>query len=175
MIFRQQFVIETPLPVEEAWKFLLPVMKTDRTRCAQCGQSLAGATSFCSYCGLPVAPNAQPQFEGEISAQQFNITRIINYRNSCIPVIRGRFEPSATGTRIVIEMKMHPLGWVLLVGFSTVSFFALSILALNYQGLPVTAMLAFGGPIFIALVCWAAFTAEANTARAVLSRFWPVL
>jgi len=131
-----------------------------------------GATRFCSHCGLPVPANAQPQFEGDVSQQQFNITRIINYRNSCIPVIRGRFEPTPAGTRVVIDMKMHALGWVLLVGFGTVSFFALSILALNSQR-PATTMLAFAGPIFIALVCWAAFTAEANTARAVLSRLWP--
>jgi hypothetical protein len=37
------------------------------------------------------------EFEGDVSPQGFDITRIISYRNSCIPVIRGRFEPSGTG------------------------------------------------------------------------------
>lgn len=173
MIFRQKFTIDSPVPPQDAWKNLLPVMKMDRTRCAQCRQTLPGAAQFCSHCGYPALRIAQPQFEGDLSPQQFNITRIINYRNSCIPVIRGRFEPSATGTRIVVEMSMHPLGWVLLVGFATVSFFVLSILAVSGQGLPATAILAFAGPTLIALVCWVAFIAEANAARAALSRLWP--
>ena len=122
MIFRQQFTIETPVPAEEAWKYLLPVMKRDWWLCAQCHQPLAGAARFCTHCGLPVPPHTKPQFEGDISPQQFKITRIISYRNSCLPVIRGRFEPTQAGTRIVIDMKMHPLGWVLLIGFAIVSF-----------------------------------------------------
>jgi hypothetical protein len=114
------------------------------------------------------------EFEGDVSPQAFNISRIISYRNSCIPVIRGRFEPSAAGTRIVIEMKMNPLGYVFLVGGTTISFIVLSILAVNGQGVPVTAVAAFTAPCFIFTVCWVAFAVEAGTARAALSRFWPI-
>jgi hypothetical protein len=186
VIFRQQFVMETPLPPQQAWKNLLPVVRTDLRICAQCGQKLAAASRFCAQCGQPTPPPIPQtwvqrnfssggfQFEGDVSPQGFNITRIITYRNSCIPVIRGRFEPSSTGTRIVVEMNMHPLGWVFLIGSTTVSFFVLSTVALSGQGLPATAILAFAAPCFFCLVSWAAFTAEANTARAALSRPWPI-
>jgi len=186
-IFSQKFVLGSSLPPQEAWKNLLPVVKTNLPVCAVCGQSLAGVTRFCSHCGQPVPPPIPRtwtqrffsssdgcQFEGEVSPQQFNITRIISYRNCCIPIIRGRFEPSPTGTRIVIEMSMHPLGYIFLIGGAGLSFFGLSILALNSQGLPATAIAPFAAPCFICLVCWVAFIAEANTARAALSQLWPV-
>jgi hypothetical protein len=176
-LFRRQLVIESLLPPQEAWRNLLTVVKTNQTQCAACGQPLAGATHFCSHCGQPVAPplprTAQPQFEGYISPREFNITRIINYRNSRIPVIRGRFEPSPTGTKIVIEMTMHPFGYVFPIGGATLAFFVVSTLASDSQGFPVTAIAALAAPCVIALVCWIAFTSEANTARTALSQLWP--
>src|ERR1700733_10296347 len=124
-VFRQRFEIESLLPMQEAWKKLLPMVRTNLPICAGCGQALpeAGAVRFCSKCGQPAGALPQTwehglftsdgfEFEGDVSPQGFNISRIISYRNSCIPVIQGRFEPSATGTRIVIEMNMHPLGYV---------------------------------------------------------------
>jgi hypothetical protein len=113
------------------------------------------------------------EFEGDISLQGFNITRIISYRNSCIPVIRGRFEPSDTGTRLVIEMTMHPMGYVFLVLGAAISFGVLSTFALDGQGSPVAAIAAFAAPCFIIAVCWVAFAGEASTARGALGRIWP--
>jgi hypothetical protein len=187
-IFRQTFVIETFLPVQEAWKKLLPVVETNLPVCAECGQTLdrARAARFCSSCGQPVPPplprtwaqrhfsSGGFQFDGDVSPREFNISRIISYRNSCIPIIRGRFEPSPAGTRIVVEMKMHPLGYVFLVGFTGISFVVLSLLAANGQGVPVTTLAAFAGPFFVFTICWAAFSFEANIARASLSRLWPI-
>jgi len=182
-IFRQRFVIESRLPAQEAWKRLLPAVKTDLPQCAECGQVLAG--HFCSRCGQPAPPplprtwvqrhftSGGFEFEGDFSPREFNISRIIAYRNSCIPVIRGRFEPSTSGTRIVVEMKMHPLGYVFMVGGIAVSFVVLSILAVNGEGVPVTGIAAFAAPCFIFVICWIAFAAEAGAARAALSRYWP--
>ena len=186
-IFRQGFVIDSVLPVQDAWRKLLPVVKTYLPICVECGQTLGGVgpIRFCSNCGQPAPPPLQQtwvqrhfssgfEFEGDVSPQAFNISRIISYRNSCIPVIRGRFEPSAAGTKIVIEMKMHPLGYVFLVGGTTIPFVVLSILAGDGQGVPVTAIAAFAAPCFLFTVCWVAFAGEAGTARAALSRLWPI-
>ena len=182
-IFYQRFVIESSLPVQEAWKRLLPAVRIDSPICAKCGQSEAGGVRFCSKCGQPVAPllpqarglftSGGFEFEGDVSPEGFNISRIISYRNSCIPVIRGRFEPSATGTSIVIEMRMHPAGFVFLVGGMGLSFLVLSVTSGSGQGSPVAAVAAFAAPCVIFAVCWIAFAAEANTARAALDRYWP--
>ena len=112
------------------------------------------------------------EFEGDLSPREFNISRIINYRNCCIPDIRGRFEPSPGGTRIVIEMNMNPVGYVFLVGGMGIPFLVLSVLASDSQGSPFTAIAALAVPCFIFAICWIAFAAEARTARAALSRLW---
>ena len=189
-IFRQRFAIESPLPIDEARKKLLAVVKTGLPKCAKCGEMLAGAGAlFCSSCGQAVSRDAPPrqpwlqrafssrkgfEFEGTVRAQGFWISRIIYYRNACIPIVTGRFEPSGAGTRIVVEMTMHPLGWVLLVGGMGL-FFAVpaAILAGGQSSSSnVLAIVVFAGPCFIYMVCWLAFAAEASIARGVMGRIW---
>jgi hypothetical protein len=183
-IFSQRFEIESSLPVLEAWRKLLPVVKTNLLMCAECGQPLpeSAAVRFCSKCGQSILPLPQTraqgrfasggfEFEGDVSPQGFNITRI-TYRNSCIPVIRGRFEPSAIRTRIVIEMNMHPLGYVFLVGGAMISFVVISVLASD-QVSPLSAAAAIGIPCLIFMVCWIAFAAEARIASVALRGLWP--
>ena len=47
-------------------------------------------------------------FEGDVSREGFKITRIIKYRNSFAPIIRGTFKQSPTGTSVLIRMSLHP-------------------------------------------------------------------
>src|ERR671916_3058888 len=47
-------------------------------------------------------------YEGTISSSGFEIHRIIHYRNSFLPNIRGRFESSAEGRLIRVTVKLHP-------------------------------------------------------------------
>jgi hypothetical protein len=49
------------------------------------------------------------QFEGTISKDGFRVVRNIYYLNSFIPFIKGRFDSSDSGTRIIITMSIHPL------------------------------------------------------------------
>jgi hypothetical protein len=190
-IFGQRFAIESPFPVDETRRKLLAVVRTGLPACTRCGQILlAAGACFCSYCGQalsPQAPAPQPwlrrafpsrqgyEFEGFVSPQGFRISRIISYRNACIPVVRGRFEPSGAGTRIVIEMAMHPLGWVLLVGGMGLSFFVPALIIFGGDKAPsssIDAVVPFAAPCLIGLVCWLAFAAEAGIARGALSRIW---
>jgi hypothetical protein len=46
-------------------------------------------------------------FEGTVSREGFKIKRIINYRNSFLPVIYGTFTPGLNGTIVNIKMKMY--------------------------------------------------------------------
>jgi hypothetical protein len=187
-IFRQRFVIEAPFPVDVAWKKLLAVVKTDPPTCAQCGQILAGAGArFCSNCGrqAPSQPWQRPasfsqrgfEFEGYVSPQGFRISRIITYSTSrtaaFISIVTGRFEPSGAGTRIVIEMKMHPLGWLFLVAGTGLSFFVpAAYIAGGYPSSVVLAIVALAAPCVIGMMCWFFFAAEAGTARAAIGRIW---
>ena len=69
-------------------------------------------------------------FEGEVSATTFNIRPIIRYRNSFIPIIKGTISPAENGSKIKLEMNLHPFVkyfvtmWLGMVGMG---FFAISI------------------------------------------------
>jgi hypothetical protein len=189
-IFRQSFAIESPFPMQDVWKRLLAVTKTDRPTCAGCGHTLTlQEARFCSSCGQPASPQAslpKPwllrafssrhgfEFEGSVSPEAFRISRIISYRNSCIPIISGRFEPSGAGTRIVMEMTMHPLGYVLLIPGMGLSFLV-PVMILAGGTAPSSAffsILPFAAPCVIGGTCFVAFAGEAATARGTLSRIW---
>lgn len=187
-IFRRRFVIASPYPADEAWKQLLPVVRTNLPMCANCGQILGagGRTFSCSYCGQPVPPPLPPQgwvgrlfstcgfdFEGDLSPQEFNISRIIWNRNPCLPVIRGRFEPSAAGTAIVIDMKMHPVGYLFLVFSMGFSFVVPAlIVAAQSPESAVIYLVPFALPCFFLMWGWLSFSVRASLARTALSRLW---
>ncbi|MBK4732957.1 hypothetical protein JJD41_24270 [Oxynema sp. CENA135] len=66
--------------------------------------------------------NPDKPYQGEIGDRSFKISRIIHYRNSFLPIIDGRIEPNENGSKISINMKLHPfvmifmLVWLSMVG-----------------------------------------------------------
>jgi hypothetical protein len=47
-------------------------------------------------------------YEGNINGNSFNISRIIGYRNSFLPRIKGEIEKGYGSTSINVKMKLHP-------------------------------------------------------------------
>jgi hypothetical protein len=45
-------------------------------------------------------------FAGDVSSDGFKLGRIIGYRNAMLPVIEGAFEPSPSGSRILVTMRL---------------------------------------------------------------------
>lgn len=72
--------------------------------------------------------NSTKPYEGEISGDTFQISRIINYRNSFLPIITGHISSYVGQT--VIEIKMQPATsvivfmclWLGIVGFVCLLF-----------------------------------------------------
>ena len=48
-------------------------------------------------------------FQGTITRDGFKITRIINYRNSFLPIISGFLHPGPSGISVAIRMRLHPI------------------------------------------------------------------
>src|SRR5690242_14915733 len=46
-------------------------------------------------------------FEGVVEGPRFEVRRIIHYRNSFLPHVRGAIEPAAAGARLVGTMRLH--------------------------------------------------------------------
>ena len=68
-------------------------------------------------------------FEGPVTNDTFQITRIIRYRNDLLPVIHGRFCPQETGSQIQIVMSLRPIALVIVIGLGLAAVgFILTIL-----------------------------------------------
>ncbi|NEU76973.1 hypothetical protein PI95_031870 [Hassallia byssoidea VB512170] len=109
-------------------------------------------------------------YQGTISEEGFRINRIIHYRNSFLPVIRGRFEVQSHQTLIHVQMSIHPfvmasLGFWYLVWFSTlVSITLTGSIPLHETTLHV------GLPMLLLIIFLVAFWSEANRSRSELSQ-----
>jgi hypothetical protein len=109
-------------------------------------------------------------FEGTVSSAGFEIQRIISYRNSFLPQIRGTISAAPTGSSIAVTMQLH----VAVVVFISVwlgavflaSLFSLTVLLSGDASLAALiplAMLLFG-----TLVTSGAFAIEASKAEQLL-------
>ena len=69
-------------------------------------------------------------FQGSITGDGFRITRIVHYRNSFLPVIRGRLRPGPAGVTIAVTMSVHPFVTVFMcVWFGGVGLGIVTVLA----------------------------------------------
>ncbi|NLB66748.1 MAG: hypothetical protein GX803_09795 [Lentisphaerae bacterium] len=111
-------------------------------------------------------------FQGTVERDGFKITRIIHYRNSFLPVVRGRFKPGPSGVTVAVTMRLHPfvtafMGlWFGGVGVGIVA--ALAALVLGQADAHPTMLIPFG----LLLIGWAlvsgAFWHEANKTKPIL-------
>lgn len=109
-------------------------------------------------------------YQGSIDSESFQISRIIHYRNSFLPRIRGRFEAQPHQTLIHIQMSINPfilmfLGIWFLFWYSAVVPITLTG-AMPHQ----MAALFLGMPMLMLVIFWVAFWAEANYSRIQLTK-----
>ncbi|MBH8577804.1 hypothetical protein I8752_33555 [Nostocaceae cyanobacterium CENA369] len=109
-------------------------------------------------------------YQGTISEQGFQITRIIHYRNSFLPVIRGRFEAQVHQTVVHIQMSLHPFVMTFL-GFWFLCWYG-AVVPITLAGAMPSQMIAIflGMPIAMLIVFWIAFWTEANRSRSELTQ-----
>lgn len=84
-------------------------------------------------------------FEGEISQDGFRIMRIINYRNSFLPVIKGAFKQNQNGINVMIRMGLHPFVIVFMcIWFGGIIFAIVAGLASSKITLSATLLIPLG-------------------------------
>lgn len=96
LFFYKRFTIDSPLSQEEAVERLSAVV---------------APTQWFSVW----VDQRQELFEGFVSRDEFQINRIIQYRNSFLPILYGRFYPRETGLQIRIVMTLHPIVLIIAV------------------------------------------------------------
>lgn len=108
-------------------------------------------------------------FHGTITGNTFRIQRNIQYRNSFLPVIRGRVEPTESGSEIRLKMSLPPwLKAVLAVWF--IPFVLVCVAMLCGTGNPKQAPLPtqirlWGMLLFGILIAVVPFRIEAKKAQ----------
>lgn len=109
-------------------------------------------------------------YQGTISEEGFQISRIIHYRNSFLPMIRGRFEVQSHQTLIHVQMGIHPFVMAFL-GFWFLTWYS-AIVPITLTGAMPHHMAAIfaGMPMLILIIFWVAFWSEANRSRSELSQ-----
>jgi|GEM_PF-242975 len=111
-------------------------------------------------------------YAGTISPTGFEIHRIIHYRNSVRPNIRGRFEARPDGTRVRIAMKLHPFVAIFLFFWCSL-WYGISIpvfLSGARSGdLSPEVGLFLGLPVVVLFVFWCAFWYEVKRSRRELT------
>ena len=113
-------------------------------------------------------------YEGTINNSGFEIHRIIRYRNSFLPTIRGRFESLSGGTMIHITLKLHPfvtaflVFWYLVWYSATIPIFLFGALSGDVE--LFTAFQFLGMPILLLVIFGCAFWYEADRSRRELAQ-----
>jgi hypothetical protein len=144
-----KFSIETPLPLQDA------------------AARLAAAVEPRKFWRFGAGKRA---FEGEVNAPEFRIRRLISYRNSFLPEIRGRIVPTKDGSRLDATLRLH--GFV--IAFLLVWFALAFLIGGSYvahalaTGAIGDAAVSIGIFAFAWILTSGAFTFEAHKARTIL-------
>jgi hypothetical protein len=108
-------------------------------------------------------------YQGSVSEDGFQISRIIHNRNSFLPMIRGRFEVQSHQTLIHIQMSIHPFVLAFLGFWFLFWYGAIIPIALTGTMPSHMAAIFIGMPMLMLIIFWMAFWFEANRSRAELT------
>ncbi|HLO84551.1 MAG TPA: hypothetical protein VK203_05990 [Nostocaceae cyanobacterium] len=104
-------------------------------------------------------------YQGTISEQGFQISRIIHSRNSFLPIIRGSFESKSYETAVHVQMSFHPI----VMGFLGIWFlcwYSATIPISLAEALHVNMRFVFlGMPLIMLVIFWLTFWSEVNRSR----------
>ncbi|MDQ2644720.1 MAG: hypothetical protein M3020_12950 [Myxococcota bacterium] len=118
-----------------------------------------------------IRSGANRRFEGTISGMSFDVSRVISYRNSFRPRIRGIITPQGSGSRIAITMSLHTVALVFLllwVGLVCTMAGYLGLTSLRYGGSATEALIPLGLFVFAWVMTIAGFWFEAWKAERLL-------
>jgi hypothetical protein len=152
----ERLTIETTLSIEEARRRLADAIEPKRL------MRWGWSTS------------AKP-FEGAITGDRFEMSRIIRYRNSFLPQISGQIRQGYQGAAIDLTLQMHPLVlifmavWLAAVGGAALLFLSTALGSGSFQAF---GLIPIGMFVFGVLLCTLSFNFEASKAKALLNQLF---
>ena len=146
--------VRTPLPCDEVLRRLSEVVEPKQ------------------WFRFPFFGKHRP-YEGVVSANGFRISRVIDYRNSFLPMIDGRVSPDAHGTVVDVSLSLHPFTsvfmavWLGLTGVLGIVFLV-GVLLGHGSGEPVFSLVPLGMCAFGYLLMHGGFAFEVGPVRKLL-------
>lgn len=116
-------------------------------------------------------------YEGVINENEFEIQRIISYRNSFLPIIKGTIEKEFDGIAIHVKMRLNMFVFVFLCiwcGGVLLGALALLTQAFNNSKLGLFSLIPFGMLLFAYLLTMVAFKYESNKSKKDLQTLFEI-
>ncbi|MDN5477606.1 MAG: hypothetical protein L0G39_11795 [Chryseobacterium sp.] len=110
------------------------------------------------------------EYEGFINNNCFEINRMINYRNSFLPQIKGTIQKGNYGTQIEVTMKLHLFVFVFLLFWCGFVMFFLISLCLVQQKISVVFLVPVGMLLFVYALTMFGFKTESKESKEFLKK-----
>lgn len=126
------------------------------------------------------ADNSYQPYEGSISENTFKINRIIGYRNSFLPHIKGEIEETKDSTLIHIKMRLHIFVlvfmsiWLSVVGIVSIGVLSSLFFIDGNQEFNIGFFIPFFMLLFGLLMPTLAFRYEANKSKKFFEKLFEV-
>jgi hypothetical protein len=113
------------------------------------------------------------QYSGTVNRQSFTIQRVIRYRNSFLPQIKGTVQSDFGGTVITIKMRLNLLVLIFLgIWIGGVIFVPLGTFIASDKSGTAIPLIPLGMLFFAYLLTVLAFKFESNKAKKDLQQLW---
>lgn len=113
------------------------------------------------------------EYEGSIDNNSFEISRVIQYRNSFLPQINGRIQNGNDGVKIQLTMSLHAfVSFFLIVwcSFALIFFIGVSIKAIREKEISVELFLPLCMLLFVYALTMVGFKSESKKSKEYLRR-----
>jgi hypothetical protein len=113
------------------------------------------------------------EYEGTVNNNSFEISRVIQYRNSFLPQINGRIQNENNGTQIQVTMSLHAFVFFFLIvwwSFALIFFIGVSLRAIREKEISVELFLPLGMLLFVYALTMIGFKSESKQAKEYLRR-----
>lgn len=121
-----------------------------------------------------IGSSATKSYEGKINDQTFNIKRIIGYRNSFLPRIKGTIERDYDGMTIKVKMRLHIFVIVFLYfWFGSAGLGCIAVLTQSFSlEFNVRTLIPFGLLLFVYGMTMGGFKFESNKSKKELQKIF---
>jgi len=117
--------------------------------------------------------NKNTKYEGCLNGNNFEINRIISYRNSFLPKIKGVIIQANGVTRINVKMRMHIFVYIFLTIWCcgvVLAFIAITISSINNKNFEASIFIPLGMLIFAYLLTTGGFKFESSKSKKDLEK-----